>query len=221
MPIWMTISFQDSNSPLMEHMVFFHDHTMVVIITITIMVGYLLLSSINSDSFSSKNQEHTEMEIFWTILPAGLLIFIALPSMKILYLTDEMNSTFLMIKTMGNQWYWSYEYSDLKNLQFDSFMLNGNEPRLLCTSNHLIIPSKTPIQMLVSSNDVIHSWTIPSLGVKADAVPGRLNQLFMISNRTGIMTGQCSEICGINHSFMPIMISSIPPNIFIKSIELV
>nr|BCG28132.1 cytochrome oxidase subunit 2 [Hygrobates taniguchii] len=219
MPMWTTVTFQDSNSPLMEHMNFFHDHTMTIIITITMMVGYLMISSISGEYFSGKNQENAEMEIFWTVLPAGLLIFIALPSMKILYLTDEMGGASLMISTMGNQWYWNYEYSELKDVQFDCFMVTDELPRLLSTNNHLIVPNKTPIQILVSSNDVIHSWTIPSLGVKADAVPGRLNQLFMMANRVGIMVGQCSEICGINHSFMPIMISSIPSEDFIKSIS--
>nr|YP_010556296.1 cytochrome c oxidase subunit II [Hygrobates turcicus]UYS90922.1 cytochrome c oxidase subunit 2 [Hygrobates turcicus] len=219
MPMWMAISFQDSNSPMMEHMMFFHDHTMIVVVTVTAVVGYLLASSITSNTFKNSNEESDEMEVFWTMIPASLLLFIALPSLKILYLGEEASEFSLTVKCTGNQWFWSYEYADLKTLQFDSFMMNNQLPRLLCTNNHLILPSKTPIHALVTSVDVIHSWAIPSLGVKVDAIPGRLNQTNFIINRTGVLFGQCSEICGVNHSFMPIMISSLPLDEFMKSAE--
>lgn len=219
MPIWMSLSFQDSNSPLMEHLSFFHDHTIVIILSITIITAYLLISSISRDYFSRSNRERQEIELFWTSLPVGILVFVSIPSIKILYMTDEIVRPSLTLKTIGHQWYWSYEYSEIEKIQFDSFISSEEIPRLIQTSNHIICPNKTPVRVIVSSSDVIHSWTIPSLGIKVDAIPGRLNQLFIMINRTGILTGQCREICGINHSFMPITISSIPPTEFFKRIK--
>lgn len=218
MPIWISLSFQDRNSPLIEHLSFFHDHTIIIIIAITTITGYLLISSVSINTFRKINIENQEIELFWTSLPIGLLVFIAIPSLKILYITDEIISPSLTLKTTGHQWFWNYEYSEIENLQFDSFIMNNEIPRLLQTNNHIILPNKTPVRVIVTSSDVIHSWTIPSLGVKADAIPGRLNQLFIIINRTGVLSGQCREICGTNHSFMPITISRISSNDFIKRI---
>uniref|UniRef100_A0AAU6QE18 Cytochrome c oxidase subunit 2 n=1 Tax=Arrenurus rostratus TaxID=3136836 RepID=A0AAU6QE18_9ACAR len=219
MPMWMALSFQDSNSPLMEHLSFFHDHSMVIVSSITAMIGYLLVSSVLNSSFSRTASGSEEMELFWTSLPVFMLIFIAMPSLKILYVTDELLNPSLTLKTTGHQWFWSYEYSEFKNIKFESYMEQNSFPRLLDTNNHIILPNKTPIRMIISSTDVIHSWTIPSLGVKADAIPGRLNQIFFLINRIGMMTGQCSEICGANHSFMPITISSTTPINFVDQIK--
>lgn len=219
MPIWIALSFQDRNSPLIEHLSFFHDHTMVIILSITIITAYLLISSISRDFFSRRNRENQEIELFWTSLPVGILVFVSIPSIKILYMTDEIINPSLTLKTIGHQWYWRYEYSEIEKVQFDSFISSEEIPRLIQTNNHIICPNKTPVRVIVSSSDVIHSWTIPSLGIKVDAIPGRLNQLFMIINRTGILTGQCREICGINHSFMPITISSIPSSEFFRRIK--
>lgn len=153
------------------------------------------------------------IEIIWTIRPIFILIFIAIPSIKILYLTDEIHNNKLTLKTIGHQWYWRYEYSDFKNLNFDSFIipttqLNINEFRLLDVDNRCVLPIKYPLRILTTSIDVIHAWTLPSLGIKIDSTPGRLNQTSSIINRPGIFYGQCSEICGINHRFMPIVIES-------------
>lgn len=164
------------------------------------------------------------IEVIWTILPAITLIFIALPSLKLIYILDEINSPIISIKTIGHQWYWSYEYSDFKNIEFDSYIIPINEInpwnfRLLDVDNRIIIPFKSQIRIIISSLDVIHSWTIPSLGVKVDATPGRLNQIGFLCNRTGLFYGQCSEICGANHRFMPIVLESISPKYFIKWIK--
>jgi cytochrome c oxidase subunit 2 len=121
---------------------------------------------------------------------------------------------------MGHQWFWRYEYAELEKISFDSYIEAEGTPRLIETRNHIILPSKTPIRIIVSSADVIHSWTIPSLGIKADAIPGRLNQLFLLINRIGILRGQCSEICGANHRFIPITISSVPTEEFINSVKI-
>lgn len=142
-----------------------------------------------------------------------ILIFIALPSLKILYLTDEIHFNNLTIKTIGHQWYWRYEYSDFNNIEFDSFILPANqlipnEFRLLDVDNRCILPFNLPIRLLTTSIDVIHAWTVPSLGIKIDSTPGRLNQTILFINRPGLFFGQCSEICGINHRFIPIVIES-------------
>nr|YP_010231341.1 cytochrome c oxidase subunit II [Dermacentor auratus]QSV37410.1 cytochrome c oxidase subunit II [Dermacentor auratus] len=208
MMTWSQMSFPDMNSPIMEQMAFFHDHSMMIIMIITIITIYMIMNIMMNKLTSRSLMEGQEIEIIWTIIPAVTLIFIAIPSLHLLYLTDEMFYSQISIKILGNQWYWSYEYSDF-NKEFDSFMIpesdmNLNSIRLLETDNNLVLPVNTNIKFLISSNDVIHSWTVPSLGLKMDAVPGRLNQCFSSSNRPGIFFGQCSEICGANHSFMPI-----------------
>lgn len=161
------------------------------------------------------------IELIWTIIPALILIFIALPSLKILYLLEEVNNPLITIKAIGHQWYWSYEYSDFKKIEFDSYIkpvveLRENEFRLLDTDNRLVIPYNTQTRLLVTSTDVIHSWTVPSVGVKVDASPGRINQRNILINRPGLFFGQCSEICGSYHSFIPIVVESVNLNVFIN-----
>nr|AFE61474.1 cytochrome oxidase subunit 2 [Amischa nigrofusca] len=224
MATWKTLTIQDSASPLMEQLMFFHDHTLMILLMITTLVGYIMLS-LFFNSFNYRYLlEGQLIELIWTILPALTLIFIALPSLRLLYLLDEINNPLITIKTIGHQWYWSYEYSDFKNIEFDSYMIPTNELksfnfRLLDVDNRIVIPFNSQIRMLVTAADVLHSWTIPSLSVKIDATPGRLNQINFFTNRTGIFFGQCSEICGANHSFMPIVLESISPFYFIKWIN--
>lgn len=153
------------------------------------------------------------------------MIFIVIPSLKILYLIEEINSPLITIKIIGHQWFWSYEYSDFKKIEFDSYIktnldLNKNELKYLERDNRLIIPYNNHIRILTSSTDVIHSWTIPSLGIKIDAIPGRINQGRIIIKRPGIYYGQCSEICGSNHRFIPISIERIKPEIFISWLKI-
>nr|ANJ70345.1 cytochrome c oxidase subunit 2 [Berosus affinis] len=214
-------SIQDSASPLMEQLSFFHDHAMMILLMITILVGYLM-SSLFFNKYNNRYLlEGQTIELIWTILPAITLIFIALPSLKLLYLLDELSNPLMSIKSIGHQWYWSYEYTDFKNIEFDSYMiptneLNNNGFRLLDVDNRVVLPYNSQIRMLVTAADVLHSWTIPALSVKIDATPGRLNQISFFMNRAGLLFGQCSEICGANHSFMPIVIESISPNYFVK-----
>nr|QIV24720.1 cytochrome c oxidase subunit II [Howea angulata] len=224
MATWKTLLLQDSNSPLMEQLSFFHDHTLMILVVITVLVGQLLLTLFFNKFSHRYLLEGQLIEIIWTILPAVTLIFIALPSLRLLYLLDEINNPLITVKSIGHQWYWSYEYSDFKNIEFDSYMIPTNEMkpfnfRLLDVDNRMVIPFKSEIRMLVTAADVIHSWTIPSLGVKIDATPGRLNQVSFISSRPGILFGQCSEICGANHSFMPIVVESISNKFFMKWIS--
>nr|UPX88449.1 cytochrome c oxidase subunit II [Oreodytes sanmarkii] len=224
MATWSNLNLQDSASPLMEQLTFFHDHTLMILTMITILVGYLMFSLFFNKYINRFLLEGQTIEVIWTILPAIILIFIALPSLRLLYLLDEISNPWLTLKSIGHQWYWSYEYSDFKKLEFDSYMIPTNELqesgfRLLDVDNRVTLPFNSQIRILVSAMDVLHSWTIPSLGVKIDATPGRLNQTNFFMNRPGLFYGQCSEICGANHSFMPIVIESVPTNIFINWIS--
>nr|YP_009627359.1 cytochrome c oxidase subunit II [Metopograpsus frontalis]QCC70811.1 cytochrome c oxidase subunit II [Metopograpsus frontalis] len=225
MATWAHLSFQDSASPLMEQLIFFHDHIMLVIVLIVTFVGYMM-STLFFNSFINRYMlENQPIEVIWTQLPALILIFIALPSLRLLYLLDEVNNPSMTLKTIGHQWYWSYEYSDFLQMEFDSYMIPTNELedsgfRLLDVDNRTVLPMNTQVRVLISAADVIHSWTVPSLGVKADAIPGRLNQTSFLINRPGLFYGQCSEICGANHSFMPIVIESTSINSFLNWISL-
>nr|YP_009926448.1 cytochrome c oxidase subunit II [Saron marmoratus]QNH68791.1 cytochrome c oxidase subunit II [Saron marmoratus] len=213
MATWLHFMLQDSASPMMEQLIFFHDHAMLVLIMIMTLVTYMMCSLFFNSLTNRFLLENQTIETIWTILPALILIFIALPSLRLLYLLDEVNSPTVTIKAIGHQWYWSYEYSDFTQVEFDSYMiptkdLKMNEFRLLEVDNRTILPMNTQIRVLTTAADVIHAWTIPALGVKADAVPGRLNQMSFLMNRPGLYFGQCSEICGANHSFMPIVVES-------------
>nr|AGJ84203.1 cytochrome c oxidase subunit II [Eriosoma sp. 23075] len=209
---WLKLSFQNSNSPLMEQLIFFHDHTIFIITMIMCMISYMMIFIMNNKFINIKISENQFIELIWTIIPPIILIFIAMPSLHLLYLMDEIKSPILTIKIFGHQWFWSYEYSDFLNITFESYMINEFSKetfRLIEVDNKTILPYKFNIRLLISSDDVIHSWTIPSLAIKMDAIPGRMNQINLFLNRPGLYFGQCSEICGINHSFMPIQIESI------------
>nr|WBR65563.1 cytochrome c oxidase subunit 2 [Layahima elegans] len=225
MATWSNLSLQNSSSPLMEQLIFFHDHTLLILTMITILVSYLLSTLFFNKFINRFLLEGQTIEVIWTILPAITLIFIALPSLRLLYLLDEVDNPSITLKTIGHQWYWSYEYSDFMSVEFDSYMTPTNELpnngfRLLDVDNRTTLPMNTQIRVLVTAADVLHSWTVPALGVKIDATPGRLNQTNFYINRPGLFFGQCSEICGANHSFMPIVIESIPMKSFINWIKL-
>nr|AAS67184.1 cytochrome oxidase subunit II [Iodopleura isabellae] len=210
--------FQDASSPIMEELVEFHDHALMVALAICSLVLYLLALML-MEKLSSNTVDAQEVELVWTILPAIVLIMLALPSLQILYMMDEIDEPDLTLKAIGHQWYWSYEYTDFKDLSFDSYMLPTTDLplghfRLLEVDNRLVIPMESPIRVIVTADDVLHSWAVPSLGVKTDAIPGRLNQTSFITTRPGIFYGQCSEICGANHSFMPIVVESAPLTYF-------
>nr|YP_009685546.1 cytochrome c oxidase subunit II [Raddaella batesii]QDT76459.1 cytochrome c oxidase subunit II [Raddaella batesii] len=209
------LGFQDAASPVMEELLHFHDHALMIVFLISTLVLYIIVAMVTTSMTNKFILDSQEIEIIWTLLPAMILILIALPSLRILYLMDEINDPHLTIKTIGHQWYWSYEYTDYEALMFDSYMvptqdLTPGQFRLLETDHRMVIPIESPIRVLVSADDVLHSWAVPSLGVKMDAVPGRLNQTAFIISRPGIFFGQCSEICGANHSFMPIIVEAVP-----------
>nr|YP_003457021.1 cytochrome c oxidase subunit II [Haplophryne mollis]BAI77342.1 cytochrome c oxidase subunit II [Haplophryne mollis] len=209
------LGFQDAASPVMEELLHFHDHSLMILFIISTLVLYVLITMVSTKLTNKYTLDSQEIEIVWTVLPAVVLILIALPSLRILYLMDEINDPHLTIKAMGHQWYWSYEYTDYQNLEFDSYMIPTHELypgqfRLLETDRRMIVPVESPVRVMVSAEDVLHSWAVPSLGVKMDAVPGRLNQTTFLVTRPGVFFGQCSEICGANHSFMPIVVEAVP-----------
>nr|YP_010242269.1 cytochrome c oxidase subunit II [Torpedo marmorata]QTJ25402.1 cytochrome c oxidase subunit II [Torpedo marmorata] len=209
------LGFQDAASPVMEELLHFHDHTLMIVYLISSLVLYIIVVMVSTKLTNKYILDSQEIEIVWTIFPAIILIMIALPSLRILYLMDEINDPHITIKALGHQWYWSYEYTDYENLEFDSYMiqtedLNPGQFRLLETDHRMVVPMESPIRMLITAEDVLHSWAVPALGIKMDAVPGRLNQTAFIISRPGVYYGQCSEICGANHSFMPIVIEAVP-----------
>nr|ADM47264.1 cytochrome oxidase subunit II [Daubentonia madagascariensis] len=215
------MGFQDATSPIMEELLYFHDHTLMIVFMISSLVLYTISLMLTTSLTHTNTMNAQEVETVWTILPAIIRILIALPSLRILYMMDEINNPSLTIKTMGHQWYWTYEYTDYENMTFDSYMTSTNdltpgELRLLEVDNRMVLPTELPIRVLVSSEDVLHSWTVPSLGLKTDAIPGRLNQTTLMASRPGLYYGQCSEICGANHSFMPIVLELIPLKYFEK-----
>lgn len=220
------LGFQDSAVPVMEGIINFHNHLMVVVVFIVVFVGWLLVNIIYyyNDfhiSKSSKFTHSTELEVVWTTIPALILLFLATPSFTLLYSMDELIDPVINIKVIGHQWYWSYELSDYitcgdqsNDLKYDCYMLvldslpheRTGYFRLLETNRRVLFPVETHIRLYISSADVLHSWAVPSFGIKVDACPGRLNQVNLFVKRVGLFFGQCSEICGVNHGFMPIAV---------------
>ena len=186
----------------------------------------MIFSAIVNKHYYRYLVEGTTIEIVWTIIPAVILVFIAFPSLQLLYSIDEVVDPSLTVKVIGHQWYWSYEYSDVEGeaIEYDSYMiptsdLDLGDLRLLEVDNRVVLPVNTHVRVIASGADVIHSFAIPSLGVKVDAVPGRLNQAPLLINRPGVFYGQCFEICGSDHSFMPIVIEGVSQEKFINWIK--
>jgi len=230
------MGFQDPATPVMEGIINFHHDLLFFLILIVISVTWVLIRCIfffneNINKKAETFVHGTILEIVWTITPAIILIIIAIPSFSLLYAMDEVIDPILTLKVIGNQWYWSYEYSDVidESIFFDSYMvleedLDKGQFRLLEVDNRVVIPVNTHIRVIITATDVLHCWAIPSLGIKLDACPGRLNQTSMYIKREGVFYGQCSEICGINHGFMPIVVEVVSLDDYItwfnKKIEL-
>jgi len=218
--------FQDSGTPQMEGIEELHNNIMFYLAIILFTVSWMMITIIKNfvaakSQISHKYMNHgTLIELIWTITPAVILILIAFPSFKLLYLMDEVMDPSLVIYGEGHQWYWSYQYPDFTNvdnefIEFDSYIVPESDLeegglRMLEVDNRVVIPELTHTRFVVSAADVIHSYACPSLGIKCDAYPGRLNQSSVYVNRPGTFFGQCSEICGILHSSMPIAIQSVP-----------
>ena len=219
------LGFQDAATPMMQGIMDLHHDIFFFLILILVFVSWILVRALWH--FNSKKNpipqrivHGTTIEILWTLFPSIILMFIAIPSFALLYSMDEVVvDPAITIKAIGHQWYWTYEYSDYnssdeQSLTFDSYMipeddLELGQLRLLEVDNRVVVPAKTHIRIIVTSADVLHSWAVPSSGVKCDAVPGRLNQTSILVQREGVYYGQCSEICGTNHAFMPIVVEAV------------
>lgn len=224
------LEFQDPATSTMEGIFLFNLHLLFVLISIVLLVAWLLFiilknfTELNNSTIQTFTHSNT-IEIIWTSIPALILLSLASPSFSLLYSLDEISNPELSLKILGHQWYWSYEISDFKScsnghvLKYSSYMLTNeflkeNHStgffRNLETNKRVILPTNTHLRLLITAVDVLHSWTIPSFGVKVDACPGRLNQANLFIKRFGVFFGQCSEICGVNHGFMPIVLLAVP-----------
>ena len=217
--------FQDPASPTMTEIIHFHNFVMIYLTFIIVAISWVMLCIINRFNKSKSLISHkffihgSLVEIIWTIAPALILVTVAFPSFKLLYLIDEVIDPAITIKIVGHQWYWSYEYSDYidnngETISMDSYIvreddLTQGQLRLLEVDNRLVVPVNTHVRLIITAADVLHSWAVPSLGVKLDAVPGRLNQTSLLASREGVFYGMCSEICGFGHQGMPIVVESV------------
>lgn len=210
MIFWGILSLQDALRVTIEQIIYFHDYLIIVILIIICVVGYFLRFVLFRKTYSSRIVADHLVERVWTILPIVVLIFLVYPSIYLLYLIDERRVEFLCtLKVIGHQWYWRYKIDGLIGIEIDSYIDRDGVVRLIDVDNRVIIPSQEHIRALITSNDVLHSWALPSLGLKIDAIPGRLNQFVFIVILNSIIHGQCREICGVNHSFIPIVMESV------------
>ena len=211
------LGFQDSASKGMETIVWFHDYMLLPVITaIMVFVLFLILYvcikfRASKNKIASTTSHNATVEVLWTLIPCLILIVLAVPSFKLLYEQDTIPKVDVTIKAIGYQWYWGYEYPDEK-IGFDSYMieekdLKPNQPRLLTVDNEIYVPVNKVVRVMITANDVLHAWALPSFGVKRDAVPGRINETWFKAEKTGTYYGQCSELCGIKHAFMPITVN--------------
>lgn len=210
------MGFNESVTTVMNDIVHLHDRILLpIIVAISVFVLFLLLYSIfkfraSKNPIPSKTSHNTFIEVMWTVIPCLILIVIAVPSFRLLYKQDIIPKADVTIKAIGYQWYWGYEYPD-QNIAFDANMietknLKPNQPRLLETDNHVVVPVNKVVKVLITANDVLHAWAVPSFGVKRDAVPGRINETWFKAEKEGVYYGQCSELCGSRHAFMPITV---------------
>ena len=215
--------FQDPATPVMIGLINLHHDIMFLIILIMVSVSWVLARATNG--FLEKNSvpvnivHASTLEVVWTIVPGLVLMVIAIPSFALLYAADELVDPAMTIKVVGHQWYWSYEYSDYEtddgdSLNFDSYIVQEDDLtvgslRLLEVDNRVVVPTNTHVRVIVTAADVLHCWAVPSFGFKIDACPGRLNQSSIFVQREGVYYGQCSEICGVNHGFMPIVVEAV------------
>ena len=218
------IGFQPAATPVMAWIESFH-YLLLIVTTgiVAVVVGLMLYVFIRfnakANPVPSKTTHNTVIEIIWTVVPAIILIIIAVPSLKLLYYEADTSNSAMTIKATGNQWFWTYEYPDQGDFTFDSVLvkaanLKPGEHRLLAVDNHVVVPVGEKIRVLTTSNDVIHSWAVPAFGVKMDAVPGRINATWFEATKEGTFYGQCSELCGKDHAFMPIVVDVVSKEAF-------
>lgn len=215
------MAMQQPVTPLMRDVANFHTFLLVVItLIVALVLGLLLIMMVRFNATSnptpSKTTHNTIIEVLWTVVPILVLVIIAIPSFRLLYLQRVIPEADMTVKITGNKWYWSYEYPDRAGISFDSNMLSNaeadakGEPRYLAVDNSMVVPVNKTVRIIVTASDVIHSWAIPSFGQKVDAIPGRLNEDWFNIDKAGIYYGQCSELCGKDHAFMPITVRAVP-----------
>ena len=225
---WQT-GFQEAVTPVMDQINDFHNLLLVIITVITIFVTALMVYvmwrfSAKNNPEPSKTSHNTLLEVIWTAVPIMILVVIAVPSLKLLYFEDKAPNAEMTLKITANQFYWNYEYPDHGGFAFDATMvdeedLQEGQPRLLATDEAVVVPVNTEIRVLLAAADVIHAWAVPAFGVKTDAVPGRLNETWFKATKEGTYYGQCSELCGSNHGFMPIQVKVVSKDEFAKWVE--
>jgi len=217
------LNLQEPATENMSRIVQFNDFLLILMAIICVFVLVLMLYamirfSAKRNPEPSKTTHNTLVEVIWTVVPILILVVIAIPSFRLLYFQREIPQADMTVKAVGYQWYWGYEYPDHGGFAFDSLMLNdaerGDQPRLLATDTALVVPVGAVVRVVVTSADVLHSWAMPAFGIKMDAVPGRLNEVWFKAEKTGTFYGQCSELCGIRHAFMPIRVEVVEPEAF-------
>jgi cytochrome c oxidase subunit 2 len=224
------VDFQTALSPSMERIVDFNFMVTIIIVVISAFVFGLMAWIVyrynaRRNPTPSKTTHNTMLEVAWTIVPVIILLVIAVPSFRLLYYVDSVEDADMTLKAIGHQWYWSYEYPDHGDFTFDAVILEDDELeegqlRLLETDEAVVLPAGATIRLLTTADDVIHSWAVPALGVKMDSVPGRVNETWFQINREGTYYGQCSELCGTLHGFMPIMIEAVSQEDFDSWVEM-
>lgn len=220
------MNFQEAATPVMEDIISFHNLLLVIEILIVLFVlGLMLVIIIKFNSKAnpvpSKTTHNTLLEVVWTVVPIAILMVIAVPSMKLLFFMDKAKNPEMTLKITGHQWFWTYQYPDNGDFEFDSNIVGEEDlekggKRLLEVDERVVLPVNTEIRLLMTSDDVIHNWAVPSFGVKMDTVPGRTNESWIKVTKTGTFYGQCSELCGINHGFMPIRVDVVTKAEFAK-----
>ena len=224
------LGYQKSVTPVMDDLVFMHDYILLPIITaISVFVLFLILYAVwkfkaSKNPNPTKTSHNTLLEVLWTVIPCLILVVIAIPSFKLLYKQDVIPNADITIKAIGYQWYWGYEYPDQK-IAFEATMietkdLKPGQPRLLATDKHVVVPVNKVVKVLITANDVLHAWALPAFGVKRDAVPGRINETWFKAEKEGIFYGQCSELCGIKHAFMPITVEVVSEEKYKEWVEM-
>lgn len=216
LPTPWQMGLQPAATPLMESIDSLHDILLVICTLITLFVLGLLLYVVwrfreSKNPTPTRTTHNTVVEVLWTVIPVVILVLIAIPSFKLLYYSDTVPEADMTVKAIGHQWYWSYEYPDHGDFTFDATILEDDErkpgqPRLLSVDNRIVVPVNKVVRVQVTADDVLHAWAVPAFGVKVDGVPGRLNEVWFKAERTGVYYGQCSELCGVNHGFMPIRV---------------
>lgn len=222
MAFWGQYGLQEGISATMDLIIGFHDYIIVIMSSIIIVVSYLFAMVSVSSGLDKNITESHFLEFVWTLVPMIMLLFMAFPSLYLLYITEDSCLRGFIVKVVGHQWYWEYQYAgSFGSFEMNSYMVRDGVSlyRNLDVDNRVIVPTSVSSLFMVTSADVLHSWTVPSLGVKVDAVPGRLNYITLSPLYCGVYFGQCSELCGSNHSFMPIVLESVPILSFLTYIE--